>query len=126
MNFGKWISKVIEGDRPGAALVISGPQGSGKSLMTNSLLHEVGLSIYEASDRSDLVRPTWGNSDAVVFREGLDPESAIELVCNTEWAADDGEARSIVPTPLAVIVETFEPDLYEGRRFVHIKLGEDV
>lgn len=110
-NLNHWLREVMAGRRPGYALVISGPQGCGKTTLTTQLARITRLPInhYQEAEGRTLH----------VARDGMerriDRDTLKAMICG-----------ATEPPSVGVIIETTAPSLFKetaDRRFFHIRLG---
>lgn len=122
-NLNHWLRSVMDGRRPGYALVISGPQGVGKTTLTTQLAYLARLPIND-SNAPD-------GATLRVIRDGAErriPRDEIKAMITAERFAPaclKGDGREVA-TPVAVIIETTAPSAFKqtaDRRFFHIRLG---
>lgn len=129
MNFGEWFIRFKSPRterRARTALVVSGPQGSGKGVLIKALCGD--MNTQECTEQ-DLNAPFWqvASADTVcVIREAEgDARAAMHLVTNDTRRVDVmGRPPITQPGPWAVIIDTLYPEKFTGSRFVHIRLGD--
>lgn len=119
-NLNHWLREVMAGRRPGYALVISGPQGVGKTTLTTQLARITRLPInhYQEAEGRTLH----------VARDGMErriDRDTLKAMITATASTPGGEPPGGEP-PVGVIIETTAPSLFKetaDRRFFHIRLG---
>lgn len=114
-NLNHWLREVMAGRRPGYALVISGPQGVGKTTLTTQLARITRLPINHYQEA--------GGRTLHVARDGMErriDRDTLKAMISAAASTPGGEP------PVGVIIETTAPSLFKetaDRRFFHIRLG---
>lgn len=133
MIFGEYYRRLRSGNpnrRPRKCLVVSGPEGCGKNVLTKALLQ--GLDTQECTEQ-DLMSDRWEISTdrtVCVVAEGTGDITSIAaikalLTHNMREVNPKGEQRYTQPTPWGIVVHTLDPEKYRGPLFVHISIGGD-